>query len=99
MPKMSSFEFPETPFLANHELFIYKQKHSKCFKASRNFTFNDNMVSDGVGDFWINQTLKNDSISVMENGILEDRSSENEVLHSTMDLNETDMPLNLTEVL
>ena len=57
------------------------------------------MVSDGVGDFWINQSPKNASIAFMENGILEDRSSENEVLHSTMDLNETDMPLNLTEVL
>ena len=59
------------------------------------------MVSDGVGDFWINQSPKNDSITgnFMESGIFEDRSSENEVLYSTMDLNGTDMPLNLTEVL
>ena len=57
------------------------------------------MVFDGVGDLWFNQTLKNDSIVVMENGIFENRSSENEVLYSTMDLNGTDMPLNLTEVL
>ena len=98
---MSSFEFSETPFFWQIiNFFIYtKQKHSKCFKASRNFTFNDGMVSDGVGDFWINQTLKNDSIIVMENGIFEERSSDNEVFYSTMDLNGTDMPLNLTEVL
>ena len=57
------------------------------------------MVSDGVGDFWINQTLKHDSIIVMENEIFKERSSDNEVLYSTMDLNGTDMPLNLTEVL
>ena len=57
------------------------------------------MVFDGVGDLWFNQTLKNDSIVVMENGIFENRSSENEVLYSTMDLNGTDMPLNLTAVL
>ena len=78
-----------------------KQKHSKCFKASRNFTFNDAMVSDGVGDFLINQSPKNDSITsiVMKNGIFEDWSSENEVLYSTMDLYETGMPLNLREVL
>ena len=50
-------------------------------------------------DFLINQSPQNDSIAIMENGILEDRSSENEVLYSTMDLNGTDMPLNLTEVL
>ena len=48
------------------------------------------MVSDGVGDFLINQSPQNDSIAIMENGILEDRSSENEVLYSTMDLNGTD---------
>ena len=96
---MSSFEFPETPFLANHKRFIYKHKHSKCFKASRNFTFNDSMVSDGVGDFWINQSPKNASIAFIETGTLEDRSSENEDLYSTMDLNGTDMPLNLTAVL
>ena len=57
------------------------------------------MVFDGVGDFLINQSPQNDSIAIMENRILEDRSSENEVLYSTMDLNGTDMPLNLTEVL
>ena len=59
------------------------------------------MVSDGVGDFLINQSPKNDSITsiVMKNGIFEDWSSENEVLYSTMDLYETDMPLNLREVL
>ena len=59
------------------------------------------MVFDGVGDFWINQSPKNDSTTgnVMESGIFEDRSSDNEVLYSTMDLDGTDMPLNLTEVL
>ena len=57
------------------------------------------MISDGDGDFWFNQTLKKDSIIVMENGIFEERSSDNEVLYSTLDLNGTDMPLNLTEVL
>ena len=100
---MSSFEFSETPFFWQIiNFFIYtKQKHSKCFKASRNFTFNDAMVSDGVGDFLINQSPKNDSITsiVMKNGIFEDWSSENEVLYSTMDLYETGMPLNLREVL
>ena len=58
------------------------------------------MVSDGVGDLWLNQSFKNDSWrTIMENGILGDRSSENEGLYSTMDLNGTDMSLNLTEVL
>ena len=57
------------------------------------------MVSDGVGDFWINQTLKYDSIIVMENGIFEDRPSENGTLNFIMNLDVTDKPLNLTEVL
>ena len=57
------------------------------------------MISDGDGDFWFNQSLKNDSIIVMENGIFEEKSSENGTLYSTMDLDGTDMPLNLTEVL
>ena len=58
------------------------------------------MVSDGVGDLWLNQSFKNDSWrTIMENGILGDRPSENEGLYSTMDLNGTDMSLNLTEVL
>ena len=58
------------------------------------------MVSDGVGDLWLNQSFKNDSWRTnMENGILGDRSSENEAINSTMDLNGTDMSLNLTEVL
>ena len=35
----------------------------------------------------------------MEEGIFEDRQSENEVLYSTIDLDGTDMPLNLTDVL
>ena len=75
------------------------QTDLKCFKASRNFTSNHGRVSDGDGDFWFNQSLKNDSIIVMEKGIFEERSSDNEVIYSTMDLNGTDMPLNLTEVL
>ena len=57
------------------------------------------MVSDGVGDLWFNQSLTNDSIVVIEIGILKDSSSENEDLYSTMDLDGTYVALNLTEVL
>ena len=77
---------------------INKKTFKQWFKAAKNFTSDHGTVSDD-GDFWYNMSLTNGSIIVMENGIFEERSSDNEVLYSTLDLNGTDMPLNLTEVL
>ena len=57
------------------------------------------MVSDDVGDLWFNQSLKNDSIVVMENEVFEDMQKYIHYYKDPMDLDGIDLHFYLRDVL